>query len=238
MLFGSTLSVSLAVGEAPASATGLQVANCSGSPTDTDSLPYAVAHASAGETISFLSGLSCPPSSPILLTSTIDIGEILTIIGPGASTIAVSGGGTTSVFNIETGTVSISGLTIEDGHSGNLYGGLGGGMSNSGTLTVTDTSISGNTDTLWGGGGIANFGPLTVTDSAFTKISGGGYGGGAILNGGGCASPCATLTVTGSTFSGNFSGSGGGGITNDGSASIRNSTFWHNTAVSIWRCSH
>jgi len=77
------------------------------------SLPDAVANAAAGDTITFASGLTCPPASPIILTSTMTITQDLTINGPGASTMAVSGNNSVGVLAIDVGTLNISGLTIE-----------------------------------------------------------------------------------------------------------------------------
>ena len=70
---------------------------------------------SAGDTITFKPGLSCPAESPITLTSTISISQNLTITGPGASTMMVSGDNAVEVFAVNSGTVTISGLTIENG---------------------------------------------------------------------------------------------------------------------------
>ncbi len=219
------------------------VANCSGSASDPGSLPYEVANASSGDTISF--SVTCPSNSPITLSSTININTDLTIDGPGVSELAISGGGTVGVFAIPAGvTVSISGLTIEDGSGG---GGIsnsgtltisdssvsnssaansGGGISNSGSgmLTVTDSTVSGN-DALNGeGGGIASAGMLRVTGSTLSDNSAGfgGFGGG-IANGG-------TMIVSDSTLSGNSVSDQGGGIYNYNSATVSDSNFSGNTA--------
>src|SRR5208283_520492 len=71
------------------------VTDCSGSVSDTGSLPYAVLHATSGETITFAPAVtSC---SPIVVTSTIDIAVNLTIDGPGPGSLAVSGGNAVGV---------------------------------------------------------------------------------------------------------------------------------------------
>jgi hypothetical protein len=76
-----------------------------------------------------------------------DLEHALTIDGPGASALAVApsrapGTPVFGIFTVPAGaTVGISGLTITGGH--NSAGG-GGGISNSGTLTVTDSTLSGN----------------------------------------------------------------------------------------------
>ena len=104
--------------------------------------------------------------------------------------------------------------------SGNTATYFGGGIENDGTLTITDSAISGNTATY--SGGIENRGTLTITDSAIsgnTADSGGG-----IENDG-------TLTITNSTISGNTAHFGGG-IYNDGTLTLTNSTISGNTANS------
>src|SRR5204863_9986038 len=86
--------------------------------------------------------------------------------------------------------------------------GLKSFIDNDGTLTLTNSTVSGNRANFAGGskgGGIFNLGTLTLTNST---VSGNtvthGYGGG-IFNGG-------TLTLSNSTVSGNSASSSGGGI--------------------------
>ncbi len=90
---------------------------------------------------------------------------------------------------------------------------------NGGTLTINDSSISGNTTNSpsYNGGGIYNNGgtvtinrsSLSGNDAQFHYVSGGGNGGG-IYNAGG------TVTITDSTLSGNSAYYSGGGIYNSG----------------------
>ena len=67
--------------------------------------------------------------------------------------------------------MTLSGLTIANGN------GAAGSMSNSGTLSVTNSSFSGNSGTFWAGG-IFSMGTLTVTDSTFSGNSSPGNSGG------------------------------------------------------------
>lgn len=111
----------------------------------------------------------------------------------------------------------------------------GGGIHNSGTLTLTSSTISGNTAGV-AGGGIFNAGILTVTSSTISENAVGrlvtfleSFGGG-INNDG-------TLTVTSSTISGNTSTGErprGGGIQNAGTATVTSSTISGNTASGIF----
>ena len=224
-LFGGALPASLAVGVLPASASTLTVTDCSGSTSDAGSLPTAVASAASGDTITFKPGLSCPAKSPITLTSTISINQNLTITGPGASTMVVSGDNAVEVFAVNSGTVTISGLTIENGVSP----AGGGGILNDGTLTINSSTVSGNTDNgeSGGGGGILNEGTLTINSSTVSGNTANDYPGGGIFNFTG------TLTINSSTVSGNtVNGFPGGGIGNfSGFLTINSSTVSGNTSV-------
>jgi hypothetical protein len=84
------------------------------------------------------------------------------------------------------------------------WGGSGAGIYSDGTLTVTDSTISGN---FAGNGGIGGAGS-SATDASDNGGNGGqgGFGG----DGGGIAS-AGTLTVSGTTLSGNSTGTGSNG---------------------------
>jgi hypothetical protein len=89
------------------------------------------------------------------------------------------------VFTIAVGrTVSISGLTVTGGRGGGTSGGSttgnGGGIFNSGTLSLSDVIVSGNSvmNSGIGGGGIFNAGSSTLTLTNCT-VSGNTAGGGA-----------------------------------------------------------
>ena len=106
--------------------------------------------------------------------------------------------------------------------SGNVTSGEGGGFRNTGTLTVTGSTISDNRAT-GDGGGIWNSGTVTVTNSTFSGNASSGDGGG-IWNDD-------TVTLTNSTFSGNATSGDGGGIHSfQGTADLTNTTFSGNSA--------
>jgi len=142
----------------------------------------------------------------------------------------------------------ISGLTISNGR----FSAFGGGVANSasGVLTLTNCTVSGNTSDGTGGG-VANSGRITVINSTLsgnTSLFGGGNGGGGINNGGsaelydsavignagGGISNFRTLTLTNSTVSGNTSPQKGGGIHNyfGGVMTLVNSTVTNNRSDS------
>src|SRR5208282_4419613 len=134
------------------------------------SLRDAMANAASGDTINF--SLAYPAT--ITLASTLTINTSLTISGPGASNVAISGNNAVQVFSIGGGTVNISGVTIENGSFGGYP--YGGGIANGGTLTLSNSAVSGNTGS-YVGGGIYNEGPLTLSNSTVSSNSS-SYGGG------------------------------------------------------------
>ena len=101
------------------------------------------------------------------------------------------------------GSITITESTI----SGN-YAYSGGGIENYyGSITITGNTISDNT-TYSDGGGIYNYnGTITITESTISANSAEQWGGG--ISNRFCDLP---LTITGSTISGNSAGSDGGGI--------------------------
>ncbi len=246
----STIAGTALINPSPASAATDTVTNCNN--TGAGSLRQTVANATSGDTIDFALPRAC---STITLSSTIDVSTTLTIDGPGASRLAVSGGHAVEVCDIASGvTVSISGLTVKGGFSGSVgvNGLIGGGIYNSGTLNLTNSTITGNstgagrsysvgTGSAGGdggdGGGIYNVGTLNLTNSTISKntagaaadclqICGRGGNGGGIYNGG-------MLNVTNSTISGNSAGAApmfatpgnGGGIFTSDSTNVADSTL-------------
>jgi hypothetical protein len=94
-------------------------------------------------------------SSGLRGTITLTSGELmiakndLKIVGPGQDSLSVSGNGNNHVFEVASGvTASLSGLTITGGSAD-----FGGGIYNSGKLTIEASTISGNR-----GDGIVNNG--------------------------------------------------------------------------------
>jgi CSLREA domain-containing protein len=156
--------------------------------------------------------------------------DSVTIDGSGHS-ITISGNHANRVFSVgnlgnsATGALALTHLTIVDGEAGN-----GGAVFVIGSLTVTNSTFSGN-DAGSNGGAINDFsGAVTVTNSTFTGNTS-GFNGGAFFG-----SSTGSLTVANSTFSGNSTmGTGGGGhggaIAQSGDATVSNSTFFNNSAT-------
>lgn len=182
--------------------------------------------ATGNDTIVFDGGLS----GTIKLTGgELAVSDHLTIDGPGANVLAVSGDKASRIFNIAFGaTLVIGNLGIKHGRS--PYDG-GGAVYNAGTLTIRDSALSGNWAGL-GGGAVYNFGGTATLVNCVIRgnIEGStqsGFGGGGIANNGG------TMTVMDSTLSGNKTlSSYGGGIinVNDGALTVTKSTLAGNLA--------
>jgi len=144
-------------------------------------------------------------------------------INRAGNTVIFDGGGTTRFFTVNTGaSLELNGLTLQNGRSTGS-----GAIYNSGTVTINDSTFTGNSSTFLEGGAIYNYGgTLTITNSTFTGNS--TTRGGAIFNEGG------TLTISTSTFTGNSATQQGGAIhSNAGTLSISNGTFTNNLATTI-----
>ncbi len=171
-----------------------------------------------------------PYPATIVLSAQLEIDKSLTITGPGAEQLAISGNQQGRVFLID-GTASmvvqISGVTIRDGKVGsNPCGGL---YNKDAQLTLDHVIITAN-QTNGRGGGIHNaHGLVTVRDSLIsdnTAVAGGGiYNNGSGASGG-------TVHVVRSTISGNATknGPGGGMHNNYGVVTVAESTLSGNQA--------
>ncbi|GMV24577.1 MAG: hypothetical protein AMXMBFR58_06080 [Phycisphaerae bacterium] len=185
------------------------------------------------DTITFASGLN---GGTITLGGTqLYVDGDVTITGPGASLLTVSGNGASRVFLFNSGTSSLSGLTVTRGFHISSDAGVGGGIYNAATLTVSNSIIANNAvsnSSFAGssGGGIYN------TDGATLNILNSTISGNTamtIASGGGGISSSGTLSISNSTISGNSAGQGGGGISSTGTLTMTNSTVSNNTAGSV-----
>jgi CSLREA domain-containing protein len=154
-------------------------------------------------------------------TGDLDITDNLNIIvdSPGA-TIDASGI-TDRILHILSGDVTITGVAFKNGGS-NVDD--GGGIRNSGTLTLTNVTVSGNRATN-NGGGIYSTGTLILSKSTVSGNTAANDGGGLYNNAAGI------LTLNNSTVSGNASDNSGGGLfQNGGETNLNNVTITENTA--------
>jgi hypothetical protein len=170
------------------------------------SLRQALADANDGDTINFaVTGTIGLTSGELLVAKNI------TISGPGAENVAVDGNAKSRVFHIASGqTVTISGLTITNGHATDSGGGI---YNDHAVLALNNCVVAGNSAAFNIGGGIQNDGTnighatLQIDNSLITNNSGGGIYNDAIQAG------TAMLVITYSTLSGNNLGEA---INNDG----------------------
>jgi hypothetical protein len=193
------------------------------------------ANADAGaETITFIGSTftDATPDIITLATGELGISSDVTLTGTGASLLTLSGNNASRVLNISRGVVSIDGVTIANGQTSETptngqFNALnvGGGVSNSGTLTLNNSLFTNNRAVF--GGGLHNNGTLTINQSLFTQNH--AYGGGGLSSDG-------TLTVNNSTFFNNITddgagiGTGGGIQLGRGTAVLTNVTLSGNQA--------
>jgi predicted outer membrane repeat protein len=144
------------------------------------------------------------------------------IIGNSANGDSNGGGGGLNIT--ASGRVSISGSQLKSNQTPTqTTAATGGAIRNFGALTISQSTLNGNSAN--DGGGIYNEGTSTVTLNNVVVSGNSGYdGGGGIYNNGD-----STLTLNNVTISGN-SGGGGGGLFNYATAIVNNSTLSGNSA--------
>ncbi len=182
----------------------LSVTNTSDSGPGSLRQAIAASNATPGaDTITFQSGVT---GSIILTSGQLTITDALTIVGPGANQLAISGNNASGVFEIRavTSDVTISGLTVTNGRGSYAGGGILVGTV--GTFNLINAAVTNNTATDTGGG--LEFGPKLNSPS--------------------------TLNISGSTFSGNRSKEGGAIHLEGGTANITNTTISGNTATEAY----
>jgi predicted outer membrane repeat protein len=129
------------------------------------------------------------------------INTAVTLRGPGADVMSISGITQGRLFRTRDAAIAISGLTL---HSGRVTGADGAAIHNTGPLTVTDCLLYVNV----------------------AKVNGSGGNGGAIYNG-----PGVTLALNRCTFQSNDADQLGGGVYNEGILTVTNCTFSDDTAL-------
>ncbi len=198
------------------------------------SLRQAIADSAPGDTINFTVG-----GTIVLTGGELDITNSLSIVGPGADGLAISGNHASRVFGISNVNVNLSGLTLRDGRApdgetgGN--GAHGGGLYNQGQLNLSNCVVTANAAGNGGagaagspggaggsGGGICSLGPLTLFGcSLIANVNGAGGAGGSSSGGsggnggrggyGGGLYVSSTLAMTACTVYSNRSAAGGAG---------------------------
>jgi hypothetical protein len=239
LLLAALLLVRVAVGMASTTwyvdgVNGSDGSSCTSPNSACKTIGQAISRASSGDAI-----IVAPATYP---ESHLTIGISLQIIGSGANTTIIDGGGLHTVVYVSNpaANVTIAALTIRNG---------AGGVFNIGTLSLIASTVSENTVSLLCpyfvrcealGGGIYNSGKLTVSASTIANntVQAGFRNSSlrvAIAAGGGIFSQ-GTLIMSNSTLAGNTArriGLGfvryyGAGISNVGGANISNSTISEN----------
>ncbi|MDF2387722.1 cadherin-like domain-containing protein [Nostoc ellipsosporum NOK] len=205
------------------------------------------------DTITFAGSVftDATPDTITLTSGELGITDDVTIEGTGANQLTISGNNASRVFNISNGgtDATIDALTIANGNSAdgagifvnggtslvltnstvsnnNANGGNfgGGGIGNFGTANVINSTISGNTSSVFGGG-FASAGTLTVTNSTISGNTSGVFGGGLILGG--------VVTLTGNTITNNTASNGAGLIVFFGTTTAQNTIIAGNNGNDI-----
>jgi hypothetical protein len=203
------------------------------------SLRFIVAGACPENPVTF-----APAISKITLTQgEILIGHSMSINGPGANLLTLSGNNNSRIFTVHPGygstdSINISGVTIRDGlpqETTYSYGG-GGVLIRSGNVSLNGCTITNNTSSLsyylTGGGAVDNEGAsVVINDCSIVQNQGVSFGGGINTYG--------SMAIYNSTIAGNTTlGSGyygygwGGGIYfGSGTIKLINCTVYGNRAV-------
>ncbi len=205
----------LSAAAAGAAAAELQVTSLKAS--GPGSLAQVISEAPEGSTIKF------KVAGTITLTEEVKIEKALTIAGPGASHVIISGAGRHRIFYVQApGLVSISGLSLSHGYS-LISGGAIEAFSplslSACTFEADRTGGPGGTSTTalsgYGRGGAIDAGAnLTVASSAFKSDSAGGAGGAGSESGAGeggaIFAGAADVSIQASTFTADKAGGKGG----------------------------
>jgi nitrous oxidase accessory protein NosD len=145
-------------------------------------------------------------------------GRVLTVLPSLRSSVSVrltrlvvTGGGEGGIEVGEGTTVTLTSSTVRGNTATNR---VGAGIANGGDLTLNSTIVTGNRAAL-DGGGVYNFGDLTLNSSRLTRNTSGGGGGGLFNEG--------TAVLNFSRVTGNTAAGPGGGIL-DVNTLILNST--------------
>ena len=218
------------------------------------------ANTSAGaDTITFASGGTysltiAGTGEDAAATGDLDITDDLTIIGAGTGSTIIDANSLDRVFQVHSGTVTISDLTIQGGLLGAGQHGAGVAVESSASLTLDTVTVTGNQATggVNSGGGLYNAGTLTIVDSSISNNVSGSIGGGlynvgtaslsqslvagntATNNGGGIYhTGVSTLDLTNVTISGNTAPGNGGGIYSEADVNATNITVTNNQSTSF-----
>jgi CSLREA domain-containing protein len=178
-------------------------------------------------------------SDDLAATGDLDVTGSLTIVGTGATSTVIDGGGIDRAFDMNPAAVpginvGISGVTIRGGEAplgpDSDFRFEAGGIRNSATLMLTDAIVDANIGGL--GGDILNSGALTLTSTSVSVNT---------ARGGGITHRRGRMTIGNSTASGKSTNAFGGGISiGTGTASLNSlvhrgyQCFYPHSSLELW----
>ena len=185
------------------------------------------------------------PQTLTLTLGDIIISQPVTITGPGASTLTISGGNTQRIFQVIDGGMSISDVTLANGRAkggngGNGAGGGGGGMGAGGAIYLYDGFVTATNVTFLNNSAVGGNGGNGASDSGAAGGGGGSVGDGVNADGGnstfvniqdangGVGGPSATGAAGAGGAPQQPGGAGGPGAGGGGAGSVRNNPLGAN----------
>jgi predicted outer membrane repeat protein len=192
------------------------VLDANAAPAEADTIVFDPAVFGSPQTITLASEIDISP-----VTGTTDS---LTIVGPGANLLTISGNGTVRIFDLGPGdTNSISGMTLTKG-----AGSDGGAIQNESNLTLTDIvfleNVTNSGGAIYTSNGTVNVNRCTFTNNQTTGTNINGDGGSAMEIRGG------TVNITGCVMRGGTTRGGGGAIRNNSPTTISDTLIENNTS--------
>jgi len=204
--------------------TGVNSGPCTNSAAPCKTIAYAIAQSgmASADLIHIAAGIYYEYLTIDRPVSLIGVQENLTIIDGGTPAAPRGGGGLTLIVVNGGVTATLQDLNVENAAH---PGGNGGGIYNSGTLSLVHVVVSGNSALM--GGGIFNAGKLSLYDVFISGNSASNGPGGGLFN-----ISASSLPISNVTFSNNTASSYSGGIHHQGSGAmvLTNVTFSNNTA--------
>lgn len=239
----SAVAGNLLIVNSSADGSGGSYSCASGSTTCT--LREAVAEASTATGV--FTALLFQGVTSITVGSQITIGEDgaqnIVLIGPGAtaantsgvgapsasSQLTISGGGSSGIFYVDSGSLTVDGLTLANGNNSDGYGGA---IENYGTLAISNTIFSNNT-AMWEGGAVydENTGSPESEIVASTFTGNTSEEGGAYFDEDGALFEASLFTNNSAYYSGDQYGEAGA-LYADWDLSVDGSVFTNNVAGS------
>jgi|GEM_PF-1831871 len=215
-----TLFIALLAGLLPVKADVLWVTTTGDS--GAGSLREAISISASGDTIR--ADASLASSSILLTTGPLVVNKNLSIVGLGSNSTSITVGANFRIFNVGAGTtVLLRGYSLALGRANGLGDlGRGGGIFNSGNLTLTDIKVLGCLAAV-GGGGIFSNGTLSTSKCVLRNCGS--------PNGGGINVAAGTIALFETKLEDNSANNGAGIWFNGSGGSVTSGSMSRNNAV-------